>query len=105
MPLAAVEVPPLPRAAVTGVGTEPVIPFRFDIRAAQCPVKSTKKDKNVLSGLGLLQLLPPLLQGRSDPPPLLQVLGTSRGLAGAQEAFQQRSGKHAERTLPWTGAA
>src|SRR6266566_2999278 len=30
--------------------------------------------KMFLSGLGLLQLLPPLLQGCGDPPPLFQVL-------------------------------
>src|SRR5437667_4169636 len=33
-----------------------------------------RTEKNVLSRLGLLQLLPPLLQGCGDPPPLLQVL-------------------------------
>src|SRR5881628_2246574 len=60
-------------AAVTG-WTGPVIPSTFDTSAADCPAKSTKKDKNVLSGLGLLQLLPALLQGRGDPPPGPQVL-------------------------------
>src|SRR5713101_7484722 len=63
-----------PTAAVTGLGTEPIIPSICDTRAAECPAKSTKNDKNVLSGLGLLQLLPPLLQGCGDPPPLLQIL-------------------------------
>src|SRR5258707_199891 len=61
-------------AAVTGLGTGPVIPSTCDTRAAQCPAKSTENDKNVLSGPGLLQLLPPLLQGCGDPPPLFQVL-------------------------------
>src|SRR5713226_7382089 len=63
-----------PTAAVTGLGTEPIIPSICDTRAAECPAKSTKNDKNVLSGLGLLQLLTPLLQGCGDPPPLLQIL-------------------------------
>src|SRR5450759_859126 len=65
-----------PTAAVTGWGTGPSIPFSCDTLATKCPAKSTKNDRNVLSGLGLglQQLLPPLLQGRGDPPPLLQVL-------------------------------
>src|SRR6266849_5031387 len=60
-------------AAVTG-WTGPAIPFTFDTPAANCPAKSTKKDKNVLSRLGQLQLLPSLLQGGGDPPPRPQVL-------------------------------
>jgi len=60
-------------AAVTGL-TGPVIPYTFDTAAADCPAKSTKKDKNVLRGLGLLQLFPSLLQGRADPPPRPPVL-------------------------------
>src|SRR5229473_7650246 len=63
-----------PTAAVTGLGTEPIIPSICDTRAVECPAKSTKNDKNVLSGLGLLQLLPALLQGCGDPPPCPQVL-------------------------------
>src|SRR5512132_1555957 len=62
-----------PTAAVIGL-TGPVIPSTFDTPSTESPAKSTKKDKNVLSGLGLLQLLPSLLQGRSDPPPRPQVL-------------------------------
>src|SRR5216684_3909711 len=62
-------------AAVTGwMESGPVIPSTFDTPAAECPAKSTKRDKNVLWGLGLLQLLPALLQGRGDPPPRPQVL-------------------------------
>src|SRR5712692_10039746 len=62
-------------AAVTGwMGSGPVIPSTFDTPAAECPAKSTKRDKNVLWGLGLLQLLPALLQGCGDPPPRPQVL-------------------------------
>src|SRR5260370_39962831 len=61
--------------AAAGIGlTGPVIPSTFDTPAADCPAKSTRKDKNVLTGLGLLQLLPSLLQGCADPPPLLQIL-------------------------------
>src|SRR6266567_5589589 len=60
-------------AAVTGL-RGPVIPSTFDTLLADCPAKSTKQDKNVLSGLGLLQLLPALLQGCCDLPPRPQVL-------------------------------
>src|SRR5438128_6584049 len=62
-----------PAAAVIGL-TGPIIPSTFDTPSADCPAKSTKKDKNVLLGLGLLQLLPSLLQGRGDLPPRPQVL-------------------------------
>src|SRR5260370_40235514 len=63
-----------PTAAVTGLGTEPIIPSICDTRAAECPSKSTKNDKNVLSELGLLKMLPPLLRGCGDQPPLYQIL-------------------------------
>src|SRR5450759_2992802 len=63
-----------PTAAVTGLGTGSSIPFSCDTLATKCPAKSTKNDRNVLSGLDLLQLLPPLLQGGGDPPPLFQIL-------------------------------
>src|ERR1700730_10078194 len=40
----------------------------------ESPAKSTKTNGNILSGLGLLQLLPSLLQGCTDLPPRFQVL-------------------------------
>src|SRR5450756_831534 len=65
-----------PTVGVTGLGTGPVLPFICDTLATKCQAKSTKNDRNVLSGLGLglQQLLPPLLQGCGDPPPLFQIL-------------------------------
>src|SRR5260370_12370975 len=66
-----------PTAAVTGLGTEPIIPSICDTRAVECPAKSTKNVKNVLSGLGLLKLLPPLLHCFGDPTPLLHILQQS----------------------------
>src|SRR5205807_2267220 len=50
-------------------------------KVQQCPAKSTEITRNVLLGLGLLQLLPTLLQRDGELSPSLQVLleGAIRG--------------------------
>src|SRR6266568_844793 len=78
-----------PPGALTRGSNRPVIPSTFDTRWAKCPAKSTKKDENVLSGLGLLQLLPSLLQGRTDLPPLFQVL-LEGAVSGAVLSYQRQ---------------